>query len=83
VGERVWGLGEKARRVLRAATVEARGRAGAYVIGQRVMGRADMGDAEEFRAVAEYLEQMGWITESDADYGVFVLTAEGIAEATD
>ena len=37
--EEVWGLGEKAHRVLQAAAVEARGRAGAYVIGERVMGR--------------------------------------------
>jgi hypothetical protein len=83
VSEEVWGLEEKAHRVLQAAAVEAHGRAGAYVIGERVMGRANMADAQEFRAVAEYLESMGWITESDADYGVFVLSAEGIEEATD
>ena len=53
--EEVWELGEKAHRVLQAAAVEARGRAGAYVMAQRVMGRANISDTEEFRAVAEYL----------------------------
>ena len=81
--QEVWGLREKAHRVLQAAAVEAHGRAGAYVIGERVMGRANMADLEEFRVVAQYLEDMGWIAEGDADYGVFVLTAEGIEEATD
>ena len=81
--EEVWGLEEKAHRVLQAAAVEAHGRAGAYIMGERVMGRADIRDVEEFRMVAEYLEGKGWITESDDDYGVFVLTVEGIKEATD
>jgi hypothetical protein len=80
--EEVWGLGEKAHRVLQAAAVEAHGRAGAYVIGERVMGRAEMADLQEFWVVAQYLEDMGWIAEGDADYGVFVLTVEGIKEAT-
>jgi hypothetical protein len=53
VSEEVWGLGEKAHRVLQAAAVEAHGRAGAYVIGERVMGRANMTNIQEFRAVAE------------------------------
>ena len=81
--EEVWGLEEKARRVLQAAAVEAHGSARAYVIGERVMGRANITDLEEFRVVAQYLEGMGWIAEGDADYGVFVLTVEGIKEATD
>ena len=30
------------------------------------------------RPIAEYLKQRGWISEGDADYGVFVVTASGI-----
>ena len=45
------------------------------------MRRANISDPEEFRAVAEYLEGRGWITEADPDYGIFVLTPEGIDEA--
>ena len=44
-----------------------------------VMQRANMVDAEHFRTIARYLEEQGWI--ADADYGVLVLTASGIAEA--
>ena len=72
---------EKARRVLRAAAVEAYGRPGAYVTRGPVMRRANISDPEEFRAIAEYLEGRGWITEADPDYGIFVLTPEGIDEA--
>ena len=70
---------ETARRVLQAAAVEANGRAGAYVTQEGVMQRANMADAELFRTIARYLEEQGWI--ADADYGVLVLTASGIAEA--
>ena len=52
--------------------MEAYGRAGTYVI---------ISNPEEFRTIAEYLEQQGWIAEADPDYGVFVLTPEGIDEA--
>ena len=72
---------EKARRVLQAAAVEAHGRPGAYVTQDRVMQRASILDAEHFRTIAEYLEQREWVAEADADYGVFVVTASGIAEA--
>ena len=72
---------EKARRVLQAAAVEAHGRPGAYVTQDRVMQRASILDAEHFRTIAEYLEQREWVAEADADYGVFVVTAFGIAEA--
>ena len=48
----------------------------------RVMQRAHMADTEHFKVIAEYLEQRGWIAEADADYGVFVLSASGIEEAT-
>ena len=78
----VWGMPEKARRVVQAAAVEAYGRAGMYVIMDQVMSRANLSDPEEFRAIAQYLEERGWIAEADPDYGVFVLTPEGIDEAT-
>jgi len=70
---------ETARRVLQAAAVEANGIPGAYVTQEGVMQRANMIDAEHFRTIARYLEEQGWI--ADADYGVLVLTASGIAEA--
>ncbi len=79
----VWGLPEKARRVLQAAAVEAYGKPGVYVISDRVRGRASMTDAEEFRAIAEHLQAQRWIAEADDDYGIFVLTTEGIDEAMD
>ena len=72
---------ETARRVLQAAAVEANGRAGAYVTREGVMQRASMVDAEHFRTIARYLQEQGWIADADADYGVFVVTASGIAEA--
>ena len=78
----VWRMPEKARRVLQATAVEAYGRPGMYVVMAQVMRRANISDPEEFRAIAEYLEQRGWIGEADPDYGVFVLTPEGIDEAT-
>jgi hypothetical protein len=72
---------ETARRVLQAAAVEANGRAGAYVTQEGVMHRANMVDTQHFRTIARYLEEQGWIAEADADYGVFVVSASGIAEA--
>jgi predicted transcriptional regulator len=78
----VWGLPEKARRVLQAAAVEAYGRTGTYVTMTPVMNRANISDLEEFWSIAQYLEGKGWIAEADPDYGVFVLTNEGIDEAT-
>jgi hypothetical protein len=69
---------EKARRVVQAAAVEAYGRPGMYVVMDQVMSRANISDPEEFHAIAEYLEQRGWIAEADPDYGVFVLTPDGI-----
>ena len=72
---------ETARRVLQAAAVEANGRAGAYVTQEGVMKRANMVDAQHFRTIARYLEEQGWIAEADAEYGVFVVTGSGIAEA--
>jgi predicted transcriptional regulator len=47
-----------------------------------VMNRANISDLEEFWSIAQYLEGKGWIAEADPDYGVFVLTNEGIDEAT-
>jgi hypothetical protein len=73
---------EKARRVIQAAAVEAYGRPGMYVVMSHVMRRANISDPEEFRTIAEYLEERGWIAEADPDYGVFVLTPESIDEAT-
>jgi len=75
---RAW---ETTRRVLQAAAVEANGRPGAYVTQEGVMQRANMIDAEHFRTIARYLEERGWIADADADYGIFVVTATGIAEA--
>ena len=80
--EEVWGLPEKARRVLQAAAVEAYGRPRMYVTRDQVMRRANISDLAEFLAIAEYLDRRGWINEADADYGIFVLTSEGIDEAT-
>jgi predicted transcriptional regulator len=77
----VWGLQEKVRRVLQAAAVEAYGRPGMYVIMSQVMKRANISDPEEFRTIARHLEESGCIAEADPDYGVFVLTPEGIEEA--
>jgi hypothetical protein len=73
---------EKARRVLQAAAVEASGRPGAYVPRDPVMYRADVSNLEEFWGIAEYLDERGWIAEADDDYGIFVVTPEGIDEAT-
>ena len=72
---------ETARRVLQAAAVEANGIPGAYVTQEGVMQRANMVDAQHFRTIARYLQEQGWIAEADAEYGVFVVTASGIAEA--
>ena len=72
---------ETARRVLQAAAVEANGIPGAHVTREGVMQRANMVDAEHFRTIARYLEEQGWIADADAEYGVFVVTASGIAEA--
>ena len=72
---------ETARRVLQAAAVEANGRAGAYVTQEGVMQRANMVDAQHFRTIARYLEEQGWIADAEADYGVFMVTGAGIAEA--
>ena len=66
---------------MQAAAVEANGRAGAYVTQEGVMQRANMVDAEHFRTIARYLEEQGWISEADAEYGFFVVSASGIAEA--
>jgi RIO-like serine/threonine protein kinase len=72
---------ETARRVLQAAAVEANGRAGAYVTREAVMQRANMVDAQHFTTIARYLEERGWIEDADAEYGIFVMTVSGIAEA--
>ena len=79
----VWGLPEKARRILQAAAVEAYGRSGVYVTMTQVSNRANVTNTEEFRSIAEHLELQGLIAEADADYGVFVLTREGIDKAMD
>jgi predicted transcriptional regulator len=72
---------ETARRVLQAAAVEANGIPGVYVTQEGVMQRANMADAQHFRTIARYLEEQGWIADAEADYGVFMVTASGIAEA--
>ena len=60
--------------------MEANARPGAYVFQEHVMQQANMDDAEHFRTIARYLEKQGWIEDADADYGVFRVTASGIAE---
>ena len=80
--DEVWGMPEKARRLLQGAAVEAYGRADRYVVMDTVMHRANLSDPAEFRSIAAYLEERGWIAEADPDYGVFVLTLEGIDQAT-
>ena len=80
--EVVWGLPEKARRVLQAVAVEAYGRPGVYVTRDQVMQRANILNLAEFLAIAQYLHRRGWIEEADPDYGIFVLTPEGIDQAT-
>jgi hypothetical protein len=52
-----------------------------YVLRDRIMSRATISDLAEFLLIAEHLERKGWIAEADADYGVFVLTPEGVDEA--
>jgi len=52
-----------------------------YVIMDQLTSRANLSDPEEFRTIAQYLEGKGWIAEADPDYGIFVLTLEGIDEA--
>ena len=76
-----WRMQDKARRVLQAAAIEAYGRAGVYVIMGQVMSRANLSDPKEFRTVAQYLEGKGWIAEADSNYGIFVLTPEGVDTA--
>ncbi len=68
--------------MLQAAAVEAYGRPGMYVLREPVMQRVNISDVAEFLMIAQYLDQRGWIAEADADYGAFVLTPEGIDEAT-
>jgi hypothetical protein len=46
------------------------------------MRRAAMASLEEFWEVGGHLEEMDWISEADDDYGIFVITAEGLEEAT-
>jgi hypothetical protein len=45
------------------------------------MQRANIVDVEHFRTILRYLEKQGWIADADAEYGVFVVSASGIAEA--
>ena len=73
-----WQIGAKARRVLQASAVEAFGREGVYVTTSAVMKRANISDPEEFRTIAQYLEEQGLIAEADADHRIFVLTYGGI-----
>ena len=66
---------------MQAAAVEANGIPGAYVTQERVMQRANIVDTEHFRKIARYLQEQGWIADAEADYGVFMVTGAGIAEA--
>jgi hypothetical protein len=69
-------------RILKAAAVEASGMPGVYVRREAIMHRADVSNLEEFLVRARYLEGQGWIAEGVGGYESFVLTPEGIAEAT-
>jgi len=40
-----------------------------------------MVDLGTFTAIAGYLQQRGWIAQADPDYGVFVVTPQGVDEA--
>lgn len=73
---------EKAIRALQAAVVEAYGRPGVYLTMTQVMKRANIPNQEEYRTIAQYLENQGWIAEADPDYTIFVLTHDGIDKAT-
>jgi len=73
---------DRARRVLQASAVEAYGRAGAYVTRDSVMHRANIADPEEFLAIVEYLYGKDWVADGNEDYNYFVVTAEGMAQAT-
>jgi predicted transcriptional regulator len=75
-------VAEKAHRLLQAAVVEAYGRPGVYVTMAQVMKRSNIPDQKEYQTIAKHLEKEGWIAEADPDYGVFVLTHEGIDKAT-
>ena len=71
---------EDALRVLQAAVEEAHGRAGAYVTRDRVMQRANIKDSELFKAIAEHLEERGWLAAAGFDYLAFVVTICGHAK---
>lgn len=62
--------------------MEAYGRPGAYVTRDPVMWRAGVLDLEEFRVVAEYLEEKGWISQANDDCRTFVVTLAGVEKAT-
>ena len=81
MGEGAETLSEKALRVLQATVVEAYGKPEEPVTRDSVMRRANILDAEEFRAIAGYLEGRGWIAEAEDDYRVFVITEAGIDAA--
>jgi hypothetical protein len=46
------------------------------------MRRAGVTDPEEFRTIAMYLNERGWIAEADDYYGIIVVTAAGVEKAT-
>jgi hypothetical protein len=58
-------------------------RALAFVSYYGSSGWANIAEESKFSSIARYLENKGWIAKSTADYGVFMITAEGIEEATD
>jgi hypothetical protein len=77
---------DKAQRVLLAAIAEADGKAGEYVDADRVIERAnslgaDIRDQEEFRAIAQYLVQQGFLAEGGAEWREFVVSSAGVDEA--
>jgi transposase len=60
----VWGLPEKARRVLQAAAVEAYGKPGVYVVSDRVVQRAGIVNTEEFRTISSVKRYVKVVEES-------------------
>jgi hypothetical protein len=77
----VWEERQKARRVLGAAVAEAEGKPNEVVFALPVMRRAGVSNVE-FRRVANYLDEQGWIAEGRGEYETFVVTPEGVDRVT-
>ena len=76
-----WEERQKARRVLEAAVAEAGGKPDEHVFALPVMRKAGVTNAE-FRRAAGYLDEHGWIAQSDEEHETFVVTPEGVDRVT-